>query len=474
MVFTLKAIFNADQIVKKMVNCERSFQYIVQAKYMQNVLIRIVRYQKNLKVEMTDEFREELNSGKPLFSIQVDDILVQEIFQKLAEQIAAQNKEILELKEQLKNRPTIQDFTVMAEAVKQIQKDYTNSSSELSNTVNKFYDSLDQRTNSINALVQQKTNEMLFAVHKAIQGHMDMLEATPKMTKDAIDLIHEVKLDMQKSNQKIDELSDIIIQMGAAFNGTGAVEGLKKKNVANCIRNAAERDRGNVADLNSRFVNFTKDFMDFKRKFDLILPVDTCDFPQFVKSQIYNRTEAPAFPRFPTVNTVFDYFKYIGRAMPYLQTVLREMHAYICQIDAAVGQKTDRVEFERYHDETTRLVNSIIDDVEDYRSKKDTIVLNEDFEELAGDIYGIVNGASNSAATNTRCIACGKMVQRIAGSIKNPTRPVSQQLTTRTEKTFNPNDSLKIDGLMKEPVLSIKKVQTARTPVKRRVVAIPK
>ena len=34
----------------------------------------------------------EIESGKPLFSIQVDDVLVQEIFQKLAEQIAEQRR----------------------------------------------------------------------------------------------------------------------------------------------------------------------------------------------------------------------------------------------------------------------------------------------------------------------------------------------------------------------------------------------
>lgn len=423
---------------------------------------------------MTDEFREELNSGKPLFSIQVDDVLVQEIFQRLAEQISQQHQEILELKEQLKNRPTMEDFTRLTESVQKIRKDYDESSSFFSNTVNSFYDSLNKRTKSINDLVQQKTNEMIFAVHKEIQNRMDQLETTPQMTKEAIDLIHEVKLDLQKSNQKIDELSDTMIQMAAAFDGSPKVEGLKRCNVALCIRNAAERDRQTVSDLSAHFEEFGKDFLDFKKKFDAILPIDTCGFPQFTKNIIYNRSDVPTFPNFAPVSTVFDYFRYIGKTMPYIQAVLRELHAYMSQIDACVAQKTDRVEFEQYNDETTKLINSMIDDVEDYRSKKDALIVNNEFEELASDIYGIVNGASNSAATNTRCIACGKMVQRIAGSIKNPTRPVSQQMTSRTERTINMQDSLKIDGLVKEPVLTIKKVQTSRTPVKKRIVAMPK
>ena len=294
------------------------------------------------------------------------------------------------------------------------------------------------------------------------------------MTKDAIDMITEAKLDMQKSNQKIDELSDIIVQMAAAFDGTPKVEGLKSKTAASCIRNAAERDRQTIANLTSRFQEFTKDFLLFKKKFDEVLPVDTHGFPQFIKNPVYNRSDAPTLPHFSPVTNVFDYFKYIGKSLPYIQSVLREMHAYICQIDAAVAQKTDRAEYEQYNDETTKLVNSIIDDVEDYRSKKDILILNDDFEELAADIYRIVNGASNSAATNTRCIACGKMVHRIAGSIKNTSRPISQQMTSRTEKPYTPTDSLRTDGLMKEPVLSIKRVQTARTPLKPRVVSVSK
>ena len=184
---------------------------------------------------MTDEFREELNSGKPLFSIQVDDVLVQEIFQKLAEQIAAQNKEIIELKEQLKNRPTKDDFKEMFDAIQKMEQEYSHSSNVLNKTVTNFYDSLDQRTNSINALVQQKTNEMLFAVHKAIQGHMDMMDVTPKMTKEAVDMIHEVKLDLQKSNHKIEELSDTMAQIVGAFEGSSTSESIKKMLISSII-----------------------------------------------------------------------------------------------------------------------------------------------------------------------------------------------------------------------------------------------
>lgn len=424
----------------------------------------------------SEEFRNELNSGKPLFSIQVDDVLVQEIFQKLAEQIAAQNEEIKYLKEQLANRPTTEEFVRLTEAVQQIQKDYSSSSSILSKTVDSFYSSLEERTKSINDLVQQKVNEMLFSVNAAIRGQIEMLENGPHVAQDTLDTVHNLKLQVARTTQKVEDLKETLIQMAAGFDGSSKVEGLTRKTAPSTVRSAVDKDRKKLAQTNKKLADFEKEFLEFQDTFDTILPVKTRGFPQFIAPPQYNRKSTPEFPKMPAAQTVFDYFDFIAKAMPVVYSVLRELHAYILQIDATVAQKTDRGEFEQYTNETQRLVNSIIDDVEDYRSKKDHLILHEHFEELAQDIYNIVNGASNSAATNTRCIACGKMVQRVAGSIKSPrttstARPTSSQsareLTGKTDKTSSrDSELLKLDGLVHETLID-KKTNTARIPKPR-------
>jgi len=51
----------------------------------------------------------------------------------------------------------------------------------------RFCASLNEKTRSINELVQQKTSEMPFAVNASIQSQIDMLENGPRITQDALD-----------------------------------------------------------------------------------------------------------------------------------------------------------------------------------------------------------------------------------------------------------------------------------------------
>lgn len=422
----------------------------------------------------SEEFRNELNSGKPLFSIQVDDVLVQEIFQKLSEQIADQRREIDELKKELKARPTVEEFVALSEAVNKIQSEYSASSSSFSKTVDAFYTSLNEKTKGINELVQQKTNEMLFAVNASIRSQMEMIENSPKMTQDALESIHDLKLKYSKALQKIDDLKDSVIQIAAAFDGSPKVEGLDSRNAYSCIKAAAERDRRNLAQMKSEMENFKGEFNTFKETFEVTLPFSKYGYPQWQKGVIYNRSKKPTFPAEPKGTSVYEYINYMGKTFPYIQAVLRELHSYVQQVDATVEQKTDRGEFEVSAAKTQKMVTALVADVEDYRVKRDQFVFHQDFEELAGDVYGIVNGASNAAATNTHCIVCGKRVQRTVGSIAPGTnRALSQQspLSARGEKTTKTSDVLRYDGLQQEPVLGIRRITTARSGKR---LAVPK
>lgn len=414
----------------------------------------------------SEEFRKGLNSGKPLFSIQVDDLLVQEIFQKLSDQIAEQRREIEELKKELSSRPTVEEFTKLSNIVNEIQTDYYASRSNLSQTVDSFYSSLDERTRIINELVQRKTNEMLFAVNAAIRSEMENLGYEPKITQDTLQSVHDLKLNYSKAMQKIDDLKDSIVRIAASFEGSARVGGLNSKNAAECIRIAAEKDRKNLADMKAQMDKFKSDFDSFRETFEMTLPMKDFGAPKWNTGLTYNRNKKPELPTKPQTSSVYEYLSYMGRAFPYVEAVLREFHSYIQQIDATVQQKTDREEFEEEVGKIETRIDALVVDVEDYRNKKDKLVFQNEFEGLAGDLYAVVSGASNAAATNTKCIVCGKKVQRTTGSMQPnvSNRAVSQCSLTPRGVTATNADILRLDGLQQEPSLSIKRVKTARVP----------
>jgi hypothetical protein len=358
----------------------------------------------------------------------------------------------------------------LSSIVQTIQREYSASNSTFSKTVASFYESLEEKTSGINEIVQVKTNEMLFAVNAAINRQMEILGNSPQITQDSLDTLAELKLNHAKMNQKVDDVRDTVVQIAASFGGSMQLESVTTEAACDYIRQATDRDRRQVLDVRRQLDKLTKQFDDFKETFDVLLPFNRLGYPEWNQNVCYNRAKTPAFPNFPQEFSVYSYFVWLSKTLPYVQAVLREFHAYLLQLDAQVAQKSDRGEFERIASKTKRVVNALMDDVEDYRSKKDMFVLHQHFEELASDIYGIVNGASNAAATNTRCIACGKMVQRTTGTLKP--RAVSQQMRP-DDPDARTVDFLKLDGLQQEPVLSVKKVSTPRA-TKRPQLLVPK
>jgi len=278
--------------------------------------------------------------------------------------------------------------------------------------------------------------------------------------------VHDLKLKYAKASQKIDDLQDSVVQIAAGFEGSARVEGLTGKSAGECIRAAAERDRRGVAEMRAQVARFSRDFARFKDVFEMALPLEKIGAPQWHASAAYDRATKPVLPAPPQDASVYDYIAYMGRAFPYVQAVLREFHAGMGQLSAAVEQKTDRTEFEIATARTRKELAAIVPDVEDYRSRRAHLVLRQDFEELAEDVYGIVNGASKAAATNTKCIGCGKLVQRTVGSIQpGLSRTATQRspLSSRGDVTTRTADLLRLDGLQQEPVLGIRRIVTSRT-----------
>jgi hypothetical protein len=416
---------------------------------------------------MSDLFADELTSGKPLFSIQVDDVLIQEIFRQLSDQLSEQRREIERLRAELDRRPTAAEFAELSGIVQLMQNQYSASSSKFSKSVERFYSSLEESTRGINELVESKTSEMLFAVNAAIRGQMELLEKSPQMTQDAIDSLHQLKLLNAKLSQKVSDISDAVSNIAASFGGSTRVDGLTTESACSFIREAVDRDRKSVADMRNQLGKFSAVFNDFKEQFEVILPFQRLGYPQWTTNVCYNRSKVPTFPTFPHEASIYAYFSYISGTMPYVQAVLREFHSYLLQLDATVSQKADRGEFEMVTAKTKRMVNGLVSDVEDYREKRNTFVLHQDFEELASDILALVSGASNAAATNTRCITCGKFVKATTGAIK------AKQPKPDKESELRTADVLRLDGLQQEPPLSVRKVSTARLP-KRPPISAPR
>lgn len=435
------------------------------------------------------DFQDErkINRGKPLFSLEIDDVLIQQIFQRFAEQIKSQSEEISFLKKELENRPKMDDFVNLSEAVVSLQKQTTHSSEVLENTVKDFKASMNERSESINQMMQTRLNEMLFSVNAAIRGELEMLDKSPMPTKQTLDDVNNLKLNFAKMNQKVDEIKDTIIQMAAAFDGEINIDKLSKKTVPSCIRCAANRDRTKL-DENIEAVKRLKERIDsFEETFDRVLPYQDHSFPQFNNRDYnYDRKQSPTFPPLPQSVTSFDDFaSYVSNVIPIIQTSIRGIHGYVSNLDAAVKSKVDKADYDTYQNQTQKTLSFIIQETDDYKEKKNNIVTKDDFQSLSVRLLDVVNGASKSSCTSTRCVACGKIVEHTADTNQNQQIPQftknvpptqsrgwgPQRIgSARTERSVHISETNLADNLSVEPMPKIRTLRSAKSTITKRPV----
>ena len=386
-----------------------------------------------------EEEPQPLNMGKPLFSLQVDDVLIQELFKNFAAQIKNQQEEIDFLKTELKNRPKMEDFVNLSEAVISLQKQANDSSIELRTTVHDFHSSIEQRSQTFNQLLQTKVNDMLFSVNAAIRGELEALEKTPVNTKQAIDDVHNMKLQVSKMEQKLDDLKETVIQMAAAYDGNMRFDTLSRKTVPSCVGNAASKDRARIDENANNIKEIGEKVDKFIDTFNRILPYQDTQFPQFNNKTVYNRKDVPSYPPLPNVSSFDDFSAYVCNVIPLMQNVSRELYNYITQVDAKVNITLEKKTFDSFQNEIRKTLSFIIQETDDYRAKKNNLVLKEDFQNLSDHLFDVVNGASNSSVTNTRCVACGKLVQNTSPSSRTAVAPVSIYQTAQYAKSIPPH-----------------------------------
>ena len=386
-----------------------------------------------------EEEPQPLNMGRPLFSLQVDDVLIQELFKNFAAQIKSQQEEISFLKSELNNRPKMEDFVNLSEAVISLQKQANDSSQELRTTVHDFHSSIEQRSQTFNQILQTKVNDMLFSVNAAIRGELEALEKTPVNTKQAIDDVHNIKLKVSKMEQKLDDLKETVIQMAAAYDGNMRFDSLNRKTVPSCVGNAAARDRTKIEENTAQIAEIGKKVDDFIETFNRILTYQDSQFPQFNNKNNYNRKDTPSYPPLPNVTSFNDFSSYVCDVVPILQNVSRELYSYISQVEAKVNITLEKKTFESFQNEIRKTLSFIIEETDDYRAKKNNLVMKEDFQNLSDHLFDVVNGASNSSLTNTRCVACGKIVQNTSPTSRTAVAPVSIYQTAQYAKSIPPH-----------------------------------
>lgn len=359
--------------------------------------------------------------GRPLFSLRVDDVLIQQIFQKLSDQVKVQSEEIAELKRELASRPKKEEFIDIRDSIIKIQDDYKEKSSNVQILIDQFTVFLNSKTSSMDKLVEEKINQITLSINAAIEKEFEAKENFLRK-KENENSILSLRREFDLLDQKAKVTRDRVVQIAGAIDDVSKPGTITHKNAASCVRVAITRDREILRKCYQSVQNMEKTYDLVNSSITNVLSNEQA-MPQFSNETTWNRTEPPSFPPIPIVSSLRDILLYVCEVIPIFEAVLREFYFYLQNIDSKVNNKMEKSFFGQFSESFEKTLEFFKTEIQDYTQKKNFFVFKSDFTEFASTIYSMMEGHSLSAATNTKCIACGKNVQRVSGPVKTSRRP---------------------------------------------------
>ena len=228
---------------------------------------------------------------------------------------------------------------------------HSQSSTVFNQKLDDFSDSFNERKNANDKLIQTKVNEMLFSVNIAIHGQIEMLEFDPLIAKEAINSVNDIRSNLNRNNKKLKNLKDTIIQIAANMSNQKTPSFINRKNAPHFVKSVAESNEKRMDSIQKEYTALFQKLKKFKTIFYKVLPLKKRNLPQFSKSPLYSISQAPRFPQLPQITSAIDYFDYLSQTIPYSQSVIKEFHYFLSQVNNSLSNKTDITDFEQFRTE---------------------------------------------------------------------------------------------------------------------------
>ena len=337
--------------------------------------------------------------SKPLFSIQVDDLIIQQIFQEYSKRISDQQEEIARLKADLESRPTREQFEAVSAALIDVQRQLACSSSGYKDSLEGMRRSLEEKTFDMESLLQKKCSEMIFSVNAAIRGEMDRIGLECEIPKYLTGTISSTDLKVQKLCAKVEELNNSVI---SGFEAVDETSRIKHGDIQSFMRSACVRARKRVADIEESVSRMNAAVSSCQVRFDLLVPIDGMlkEIPT---------TGVPSSLLFKGTKSMYDYLNYAACSIPVIGSSVKALEIDISNCRERINSKADSLTVDSELSEIKSMIKGLTEKIDDYWSRKDTVVTRNEFSELRKQLMEIANGTAKSSM---RCMACGKALNK--------------------------------------------------------------
>ena len=338
-----------------------------------------------------------MSEGKSLFSINVHDNVIQEIFKDMKGEIEKLKSRIEYLTEEVEARPSSEEFAKMSTSLQYVvgkNKEHeeklslltSGSNSEvkrmIDDTMRKVKAQMDDTTISINSVIRAQNALIDKKVLEMTKPSFEFTEMQHSVT--------EITNNQERNQSKLKKIVDFISTfLGEEF----PEEGKARNSLDQIINHKLKEVNDKIDSFETRLGKFETRLDKVETMFFRIADLNKMEFPIYEPAPKVYFKDKPKLPKLTNPRAFTDYFKYLMKVVPQCQKILSCYRNEIELIKASLGDASiHSMEGKRQNDgEMSNFVKtddleSVKRQLEDYHNLH---VSKEDFQLLQTDVKNL-------------------------------------------------------------------------------------
>lgn len=413
---------------------------------------------------MSGNNNAQKGARKSLFSIQVDDLIIQRIFKTLEDEICKMRVEITEIHADVSEKSNKNDLIALKSDVREFRENFDLFKDKIESDLLNYESDLKMTVNEMKTFVRDQIAEATFSINNVVRAQNALIEEKIFQLSQPNEDVNHVLVDVERLKQSSSNLSSKLRTIENFFSTFLNNTDDSEKTLPQLISYYFEPEREKIRNIEQHQKRSDNRIQECEENIHNIIGSDEIVFPPYGKAEKHPFHIKPKFPPFPTPNSYTDYFKYMMTVFPLLQKILSSFYHQIVGLSNTVYDQTERhatqEDLERSLQELTDMIadvrelkenNSRIDSlstkVEDIISnqpkisdmlnefrqfKEATMSRNEINEEIKKSVSGIVQ--------EIQLLKMGNSFKSESRRIPNPSTPLQKRFSTSSLKVFNKNN----------------------------------
>lgn len=307
--------------------------------------------------------QEKKSSTTSLFSINVQDDLIQDLFKHLKEEIDSLKYRVSYLTDELKNRPTNEEFRKLSQSVKELQEVNKQYEDYMTNSIENAKIDFEKMLENGKKDVKSQMEDTTLSINQVIRAQNTLIDKKVfEMTKPTFEFT-----EMKRSVTLINEANEVIEKkLDKIFNFISGFIGDKFPDTGKCAVNLEKHFEmhntpitSHIDDIEAKLNDGVSRISKLETMFYRISDLTKAQLPIYESVKKVPFSQKPKLPKLTKARTFMDYFNYMMQVIPTAQMIFKVYYDEICILKKAVGSSTLEELERRREQEQNELANFV-------------------------------------------------------------------------------------------------------------------